>query len=92
MGELAFQEPARGAGRQWGLCLQAVEEVLPRVYLVERYEYFDQPEPEPAVNLGVLGLAYKPWPFVVLKGEYLFADHRAEESPPGVKASFTVLF
>jgi len=31
-------------------------------------------------------------PFVVLKGEYLFADHRAEQSPPGVKTSFTVLF
>jgi len=92
MGELAFQEPAHGAGRQWGLYLQPVAEVLPKVYLVGRYEYFDQPAPEPAVNIGVLGLAYKPRPFIVLKGEYLFADHRAEESPPGVKTSFTVLF
>ena len=94
MGEFAFQEPARGPGQQWGLYLQAVEEVLsrPRLYLIERYEYFDQAAPEPAVNIGVLGLAYKPWPFVVLKGEYLFADHRTEESPPGVKSSFTILF
>ena len=92
MGEFAFQEPARGPGRQWGLYLQAVEEVVRRLYLIERYEYYDHPAPEPAVNIGVLGLAYKPWPFVVLKGEYLFADHRAEESPPGVKTSFTVLF
>ena len=92
MGELAFQEPARGAGRQWGLYLQPVAEVLPKVYLVGRYEYFDQPAPEPAVNIGVLGLAYKPRPFIVLKGEYLFADHRTEESPPGVKTSFTILF
>ena len=92
MGEFAVQEPARGAGRQWGLYLQPVAEVLPKVYLVGRYEYFDQPAPEPAVNIGVLGLAYKPRPFIVLKGEYLFADHRAEESPPGVKTSFTVLF
>jgi hypothetical protein len=92
MGEFAFQDSAHGAGRQWGLYLQAVEEVLPRVYLVERYEYFDQRVPEPAVNIGVLGLAYKPWPSVVLKGEYLFADHRAEESPPGIKTSFTLLF
>ena len=92
MGEFAFQEPARGAGRQWGLYVQPVAEVLPRFYLVGRYEYFDQPAPEPAVNIGVLGLAYKPRPFIVLKGEYLFADHRAEESPPGVRTSFTVLF
>jgi len=92
MGEFAFQEPARGAGRQWGLYVQPVAEVLPRFYLVGRYEHFEQPAPEPAVNIGVVGLAYKPWPFVVLKGEYLFADHRAEESPPGVRTSFTVLF
>ena len=92
MGEFAFQEPARGPGRQWGLYLQAVEEVVRRVYLIQRYEYYDHPAPEPVVNIGVLGLAYKPWPFVVLKGEYLFADRRAEESPPGVKTSFTVLF
>ncbi|TMB41721.1 MAG: hypothetical protein E6J55_18190 [Deltaproteobacteria bacterium] len=92
MGEFAFQEPARGPGRQWGLYLQAVEEVVRRVYLIQRYEYYDHPAPEPVVNLGVLGLAYKPWPFVVLKGEYLFADRRAEESPPGVKSSFTILF
>ena len=90
-GEFAFQEPAHGPGRQWGLYLQPVAEVLPRIYLIGRYEYYDPPE-EPAVNIGVLGVAFKPWPFVVLKGEYLFADHRAEESPPGVKSSFTVLF
>src|SRR5207245_5349163 len=40
MGELAVQEPTRGAGRQWGLYLQPVAEVLPKVYLVGRYEYF----------------------------------------------------
>ena len=91
-GEFAFQEPARGPGRQWGLYVQPVMEVVRRVYLIARYEYYDQPAPERAVNIGVLGLAYKPWPFVVLKGEYLFADRRAEESPPGVKSSFTVLF
>ena len=91
-GELAVQEPRRGPGRQWGFYLQPVVEVLPRIYLITRYEYYDQPAPDPAVNIGVLGLAYKPWSFVILKGEYLFADHRAEEAPPGVKTSFTLLF
>ena len=67
-------------------------EVLPRIYAIARYEYYKRAAPDPAINIGVLGLAYKPWPFVVLKGEYLFADHRAEQSPPGVKTSFTVLF
>ncbi len=91
-GELAFQEPAHGSGRQWGFYLQPVTEVLPRIYAIARYEYYKRAAPDPAINIGVLGLAYKPWPFVVLKGEYLFADHRAEQSPPGVKTSFTVLF
>ena len=91
-GEFAFQEPAHGSGRQWGFYLQPVTEVLPRIYAIARYEYYKRAAPDPAINIGVLGLAYKPWPFVVLKGEYLFADHRAAQSPPGVKTSFTVLF
>ena len=89
---VSFQEPAHGSGRQWGFYLQPVTEVLPRIYAIARYEYYKRAAPDPAINIGVLGLAYKPWPFVVLKGEYLFADHRAAQSPPGVKTSFTVLF
>jgi hypothetical protein len=92
MGEFAHVQPTSGPGRQWGLYLQAVEQVLPRTYLVQRYEHEDQPGDRREVNLLVLGVAYKPWPSVVLKGEYLLADHRAEESPPGIKASIAVLF
>src|SRR5437867_3972233 len=32
MGEFAFQDPARGAGRQWGVYVQPLAEVLPRIY------------------------------------------------------------
>ena len=64
----------------------------PRFYLVGRYEHFDQRPPQPEVNLMVAGVAYKPVPYVVLKAEYLFADHPAEESPPGARASFAILF
>ncbi len=46
----------------------------------------------PAVNLVVAGLAYKPVPYVVLKLEYLFANHPVDTSPPGVKSSIAVLF
>lgn len=92
MGEFAFENATARVGDQWGLYLQAVLEVLSGVHLVGRYEHFDQRAPDPEVNLVVLGLAYKPRPYVVLKLEYLIADHRAEESPPGVKSSFALLF
>lgn len=92
MGEFAWEEVSEGPGRQWGVYLQAVQELVPKVHLVARYEHFDQLRPRPEVNLVVLGLAYKPWPYVVLKGEYLIADHRAERSPPGVKTSLAILF
>jgi len=92
MGEFAFVEPTHGPGQEWGLYLQGVREVLPRVSVVGRYEHFDQPTPAPAANLFVLGVAWKPWPYVVLKGEYLFADHFVDEEPPGVKLSLAILF
>jgi hypothetical protein len=66
--------------------------VLARTYLVGRYEHFDQRAPGPQVNLIVTGLAFKPVPYVVLKAEYLFADHVAQNSPPGVKTSVAILF
>ena len=91
MGELAVVEPRRGS-RQWGLYLQAVQEVVQRVYLVGRYEHFDEATAGPAVEIGVVGLAYKPLPYVVVKAEYLFSNHRTEEEPPGVKTSLAILF
>jgi hypothetical protein len=86
MGEFAREEG------QWGLYLQGVVEVLPHIYLVDRYEYYDQPAPQPPVSLGVAGLAWRPRPYLILKAEYLFADRRVEESPPGFESSVAVLF
>jgi hypothetical protein len=92
MGEGVVEDGAGHLGWQWGFYLQPVLRVLPRTYLVGRYEHFDQRAPAPQVNLIVTGLAFKPVPQVVLKGEYLFADHVAEDSPPGFKASMAILF
>ena len=86
MGEFAYEK------RQWGLYLQGVLEVLPRTFLVGRYEHYDQPAALPAVDIAVAGFAWKPVPYVILKAEYLFSHHRAEESPPGFKSSVAVLF
>jgi hypothetical protein len=91
MGEFAYVVAQHGSN-DWGLYLQAAIETIPHVYVVTRYEYFDPKAPEPAVNLGVAGLAWKPWDPLILKVEYLFADHRTAQSPPGVKSSVAVLF
>ncbi len=77
---------------RWGLYLQGVYEVLPRWYLVGRYEHYERFRGPLPNNLVVTGLAWKPWPAFVVKGEYLAADHPNEESPPGFKASVAVLF
>jgi hypothetical protein len=98
MGEAVFEDTtgagagATGVGQDWGLYLQTVLQVRPTFFLVGRYEHFDQRAPQPAVNLVVLGVAYKPAAFVILKAEYLIADRRAEESPPGFKSSLAILF
>jgi hypothetical protein len=94
MGELAYEDGPHAGGAQWGLYLQSALEVLAKLYLVGRYEHFDQRGPivHPEVNLVILGLAYKPAPFAILKAEYLIADHRAAESPPGFRSSFAILF
>ena len=86
MGELACEKG------QWGLYLQGVVEVLPRIFLVERYEHYEQTARQPTVDLGISGLTWRPLPYLVIKGEYLASDHRAEESAPGFQSSVAILF
>ena len=92
MGEGIVEDGSGDLNWQWGFYLQPVLRVLARTYLVGRYEHFDQRAPGPQVNLIVTGLAFKPVPYVALKAEYLFADHVAHDSPPGVKTSVAILF
>ena len=92
MGEAAVQQGERPADDLWGLYVQGVVETLPRLYLVARYEHWaPQHGPGPS-NLAVGGFAFKPYPWLVFKTEYLAADHPVEESPPGFKASVAILF
>ena len=89
MGEAVVEE---GADAQWGLYVQPVVETIPRVFLVGRYEHWEPVHGGTASNLFVGGFAYKPRPWLVLKTEYLAADHPAAESPPGFKCSVAILF
>jgi hypothetical protein len=86
-GEGAFE-----GGGQWGIFAQGVWELVPTVHLVGRYEHFDPPAGERAVDLYIAGFAWDPAPFLRLKADYRFANHLDERAAPGVRASFSVLF
>ena len=90
MGEAFVQDGTR-TRTEWGLYVQTVFQLLPRLFLVHRYEHF-APRFSPQVNLITLGLAFRPFPTGVLKGEYGIVDHRTARTEPGVKFSFAVLF
>lgn len=89
-GEAVVEEGRPGA-TQWGVYLQAAVELLPRLYLVERYEHYDGPRGDPA-DLIASGLAFRLLSNTVLKAEYLAAVARSPYGDPGVKASVAVLF
>jgi hypothetical protein len=92
MGEATIEQGDVATLDQWGLYLQGVVETWAQVFVVGRYEHYAWRTGPHDVNLFVAGLAYKPWPWLVLKTEYLAADHPADEEPPGYRASVAVLF
>lgn len=92
MGEAIVQGADRRADAQWGLYVQPVLEVWPHVFLVGRYEHWERAHGPLPNNLFVTGIAYRPRPWLLLKAEYLAADHPAEEEPSGFKSSVAILF
>ena len=91
MGEFADVAEVGGSDR-WGLYLQGVAEVLPRIYLVGRYEHERPRRADRTVNVFVGGAAWKPWPTLVLKAEYEAVDHPTDAAPAGFRASVAALF
>jgi hypothetical protein len=99
LGEVYLQEgldsdPDEETGSsQWGTFLQAAFEVYRPFYLVGRYEHYEPPSPQSALNLVTVGGVWKPFPFMALKAEYRFSDDDLEdEDPAGFFCSFTTFF
>lgn len=90
MTEFVYEATSGGPG-VWGLYTQAAVETIPHVFLVGRYEHYSRRRDQ-AVDLGVAGLAWRPYSFLVGKVEYVFASHRLNASPPGFRSSFSILF
>ncbi len=90
--ELTVGTPlADGGGTDWGGYVQPTVPLVANLYAVCRYEHVHTGEIGDA-NLGVAGLAYRPWPTVVLKAEYRFSDNRADATAPGFAGQLAVLF
>ncbi len=72
--------------------LQSIFPLTQRLYLVTRYEYYDQAGPVRGVNLYLLGLAFKPSSSAIFKVEFTDASKGNQTIPRGVNASYSVLF
>lgn len=75
-----------------GFFVQGVAPLSQRLYWVGRYEWFDPAGPIGPMRLGVLGLAYKLSPAVILKAEVSHASHNRIGAQEGVFTSFAILF
>jgi len=91
LGEFLFEDGPR-VESQWGVYLQSAVPVWREIYLLGRYEHYAARSPSPEVNLFTAGLAYRPFSFMTLEIEYLFADQASADEPPGFRSSFSTLF
>ncbi|TDU28605.1 hypothetical protein DFR24_2980 [Panacagrimonas perspica] len=75
-----------------GYYVQAVAPLFAQVYAVGRYEAFHQSGADRDLNLYLGGLAWRPMPALVFKGEYSRATDNDVGVPDGWRASIAVLF
>ena len=91
-GEFLAGQSETASQRIYGLYVQAAVEIASHIYAVARYEYFDQGSPDPTLDLYDAGLAWRPIPFLILKADYLFANHSSNAERPGIRSSLSLLF
>jgi hypothetical protein len=80
-----------GSGAQWGLYVQDALPIVPTVWGVLRYEYFE-PAAGPPINGPLVGLAWRPLAWLFLKGDYQFGNHDFDDLQRGFMAAVVVFF
>ncbi|MDP3876131.1 MAG: hypothetical protein Q8Q50_04040 [Methylobacter sp.] len=75
----------------WQGFVQSVMPLSQQWFAIGRYELFEQPSDKMG-QVGLLGIAYKPLPPLVLKLEYQLGEHNEMLAPDGLFASVAVLF
>lgn len=87
--------PSRYGHSPYGFYLQDVVPIpiptIHELYGVARLEFF-QPEEGRSSTGGVVGLFWRPVPFLVLKANYTFASRALDNLEPGFLASISLLF
>ena len=91
MSEFSSFVPSGPGRTAHGAYLQDAIPLVRDIYGVVRGEYF-QPSTGPAGAGGLVGLFWRPRPYLVLRADYLFANHTFEELQPGFHASISLLF
>ena len=83
----------------YGLYLQAVAPLMETLFVIGRYEYMygstnpdDVYAPEQHIQIGVMGLTWRPAAPLALKIEYRFGDHNQDIAPSGFLSSIAMFF
>ncbi len=95
-GEFTIQEGKIEDRDLWDVYVQGVYEafpsILPNVYLVGRFEHFDPSGANEDSDLGDLGVAWIPRPYLHFKLSYRMTDNQSDEVRRGLSVSFSVIF
>ncbi len=76
----------------WDFYVQGVYEIVPTFNLVGRYEHIDPSSSENDANLGDLGVAWIPKPYLHFMASYRFTDKQTDEVRRGVSVSLSFIF
>jgi len=97
--EFVFRHGNRLRGDETALYVQSAVPLVSRFYLTGRYEFYDTlslPPPHvPAsnpVNVGLIGLAWRPSSPLIIKVEYRFGSHNYILAPDGFSTSIATFF
>lgn len=93
-GELVYVDGQLHARNMFGFYLQGVYELFPSLHAVARYEHFAPEGKTRDSNIGDVGLAWIPLPYLYVKADYRFVDRSNDtvELFRGLSASVSVLF
>jgi hypothetical protein len=90
--EFTFEPPTdRQSDLKWGFYIQDAFPLIRRLYGVVRYERFDG-QTGLHLDAELIGLAWRPVPFLILKADYQFANRSLGDFQRGFLASLTLFF
>jgi hypothetical protein len=81
-----------GAASERGAFVQAVAPVSERLYLVGRYEFYEEAQPAPPLNILLAGVAFKYSRALIFKAEFTHVSNERALIPEGFFTSMAVSF